>query len=842
MKIELKPFQIGKRRELHEELIAATEEFSRRGKHQAIVFSSPTGSGKTITIAGLLEDLLEGTEDFPARPQMRFLWISDSPELNAQSRNKLLNACDVPSEVGDFELINSEEFKEEVLRPGRVYFINTQLLGKDKLLTATRGDKDGITFWQTVANTVRDHGEDLLLIIDEAHKGMGISARERNKGVSIVRKFIQGSPEDGLPPVPLVLGMSATTQRFDAFLSEAQQERTVRKVTIRAEEVRSSGLLKDQMVVMVPETKVNTDMTLLELAARRWKDFEKTWDDYSRKESEPFIRPVLVVQVEDGEPARNVLSKTPLNEVVEILRRTVGPFGKGAIVHCFDTPGELTFGSENIRRIEASRIQDDETARVVLFKTALSTGWDCPRAEVMMSFRKAIDHTLIAQLVGRMIRTPLARRITSYEMLNTVELYLPHYDRANLEKILEELRNPDAEDRPATEVTTERPISYERNKTLAEAFEVLRELKSAVFSNPSTLSPVRRLLRMAFFLTGDKLDEDAYERERDDLVKILLRHRETRWKDKEDWASVIRETGEVELQQFIIGLGNMELPEAAVRVRAELAPENVEGLFREAQRRIGPGTDIHMTFWKQAEQRTDPLLAKLELYALSGDASVLKELNEHADKRFAALEGANRKKIRDNIKAKRRGEYRKLQQAGRDFAYLDWELPEEILEKPGGEFFEHHLYCNDAGRYQVRLNTWETRVLNLWMKRTDFVGWLRNPPGKERSFCVPYEHGGWKRAFPDLIILRREGKALVVDVLEPHRANEDDTFAKAKGLAEYAETHGNNFGRIMMLKVEGAGEKAVILGFDVNEPATRKKALSMRSNEDVQGLFRELRS
>jgi hypothetical protein len=86
--------------------------------------------------------------------------------------------------------------------------------------------------------------------------------------------------------------------------------------------------------------------------------------------------------------------------------------------------------------------------------------------------------------------------------------------------------------------------------------------------------------------------------------------------------------------------------------------------------------------------------------------------------------------------------------------------------------------------------------------------------------------------------LRREGKALVVDVLEPHRSNEDDTFAKAKGLAEYAETHGNNFGRIMMLKVEGTGEKAVVLGFDVNEPAIRKKALSMRSNEDVQGLFR----
>ncbi len=44
----------------------------------------------------------------------------------------------------------------------------------------------------------------------------------------------------------------------------------------------------------------------------------------------------------------------------------------------------------------------------------------------------------------------------------------------------------------------------------------------------------------------------------------------------------------------------------------------------------------------------------------------------------------------------------------------------------------------------------------------------------------------------------------------------------------------------MMLKVEGSGEKAVVLGFDVNDPVTRKKVLAMRSNEDVQALFRTL--
>jgi len=40
-----------------------------------------------------------------------------------------------------------------------------------------------------------------------------------------------------------------------------------------------------------------------------------------------------------------------------------------------------------------------------------------------------------------------------------------------------------------------------------------------------------------------------------------------------------------------------------------------------------------------------------------------------------------------------------------------------------------------------------------------------------------------------------------------------------------------------LLKIEGSGEKAVLVGFDVNDPSTRKKALKLRNNEEVQGLF-----
>ncbi len=99
--------------------------------------------------------------------------------------------------------IDSENFKDDTLQAGHVYFINMQLLGKDKLLTKEPGDKRNSTFWQTVAKTIARAPQDFVLIIDEAHRGA--TATDRNR-TPIMQKFILGSVADGLPPVPLVLG------------------------------------------------------------------------------------------------------------------------------------------------------------------------------------------------------------------------------------------------------------------------------------------------------------------------------------------------------------------------------------------------------------------------------------------------------------------------------------------------------------------------------------------------------------------------------------------------------------------------------------------------------------
>ena len=89
----------------------------------------------------------------------------------AAGRGKLLAVCDqVP--FHRLVTVESESLDEERLAPEHAYFINTQLLGKDKLLTKG-GDKKTFTFWQTVANTIAAASDDFVLIIDEAHRGAG---------------------------------------------------------------------------------------------------------------------------------------------------------------------------------------------------------------------------------------------------------------------------------------------------------------------------------------------------------------------------------------------------------------------------------------------------------------------------------------------------------------------------------------------------------------------------------------------------------------------------------------------------------------------------------------------
>lgn len=436
MKVELFPFQKKALAGLRMQSAEALGSYRRTHSPQVVSFTAPTGAGKTIIMASLIESIYFGDDSYPDQQNAIFVWLSDSPQLNEQSKQKIDLKAD-KIRLDQCVTITEESFDREVLDDGHIYFLNTQKLGKASNLTK-HSDTRQYTIWETLANTAREKSDRLYLIIDEAHRGM--QGREASRATTIMQKFLKGSAEDKLAPMPVVIGMSATSERFNRLVEGTSS--TIHKVVVTADEVRASGLLKDRIVITYPEeSSLNKDMAVLQAAADDWKEKWDHWTQYCREQHYAYVNPVFVVQVLSSTGDR--ISDTDLDDCLrKIEERTGFHFSEGEVVHTFgQTSASVTVNGLNVRYEEPSRIAEDRNIKVVFFKENLSTGWDCPRAETMMSFRRAKDATYIAQLLGRMVRTPMQTRILVDEVLNDVHLYLPYFDAETVKKVVEELQS-----------------------------------------------------------------------------------------------------------------------------------------------------------------------------------------------------------------------------------------------------------------------------------------------------------------------------------------------------------------------------------------------------------------
>ncbi len=442
MRDELISFQQTAVNKLLAEINSAEAYHKVDGRPQVIAFRAPTGSGKTIVMTTAIENIFNGTETTVEQPEAIFVWLSDSPQLNEQSKTKIITKAD-KIRPNQCVTIEDDSFDQEMLDDGMIYFLNTQKLGKSSNLVKS-GDSRTYTIWQTLQNTAEQKGDHLYVIIDEAHRGM--HDREAARATTIMQKFLKGSEDDGLSPMPVVIGMSATDERFRRLVGNISSVR--HDVDVRPDEVRSSGLLKDRIIITYPEQDSIDDMVILQAAADEWKDKCDHWNYYCETQHSAQVRPVLVIQVENR--SSDSASATEIGECLSrIESRTGARFSEYEVVHTFGQTFTIEAGDLKIHHVDASDIADNKKIRVVFFKENLSTGWDCPRAETMMSFRHAQDATYIAQLLGRMIRTPLQRHIDVDETLNEVRLFLPHFNKDNVESVMKALQDEEGSNIPA---------------------------------------------------------------------------------------------------------------------------------------------------------------------------------------------------------------------------------------------------------------------------------------------------------------------------------------------------------------------------------------------------------
>lgn len=442
MKVELFPFQKKATADLRMKIAEALGSYHRTHTPQVVSLQAPTGAGKTIIMAALIEDIYFGTDQYIEQPEAIFVWLSDSPALNEQSKQKIDLKAD-KIRFGQCVTIEDESFDMEMLEDGHIYFLNTQKLGKAGNL-GKHSDTRQYTIWETLENTVREKSDRLYFIIDEAHRGM--QGRAAGTATTIMQRFIMGSPALKLSPMPVVIGISATAARFNALVGDTTS--TLQKCIVTANEVRTSGLLKDRIVITYPDDpEKNNDMAVLQAATDEWKNKCDHWYQYSYEQHYAQVNPVFVIQVLAGSGKK--LSDTNLDDVIAAVEERIGtPFKEHEVVHTFGSIGTITVNSLSIHHVEPSEITDDKRIRVVLFKENLSTGWDCPRAETMMSFRHAEDATYIAQLLGRMVRTPLQCHILVDDSLNDVRLYLPYFNANTVKQVIDELQSTEGGELP----------------------------------------------------------------------------------------------------------------------------------------------------------------------------------------------------------------------------------------------------------------------------------------------------------------------------------------------------------------------------------------------------------
>lgn len=833
MRYELRDYQRDAALEILKRLRRSRRDLEE-GDRSSFALSAITGSGKTVIATAVIEALLFGSTDLDSDADwpVTFLWITDDPALNRQTRGRMLDASEL---LTPWSLrVVDESFPDSELSPGTVYFLNTQKLSRTSRLAQGGTNAREFSFWDIVRNTIRGERTDLVMVLDEAHRGM----KRTTDRQTIVRRLIHGEPGSN-PPMPIVWGISATIDRFTRAMGEVTDRVSRPNVAVDIERVRASGLVKDEIGLDQPDEQGTFSTTLLREAVRSTRSYEERWAAYSAAEGEPQVLPVLVVQVPDK------ASDAKLTELLDIIDAEWPGLGPRAVAHVLGEHQTLTLGSRTVDWVYPESIQTETEVRIVLAKQAISTGWDCPRAEVLYSERPAKDATHIAQIIGRMVRQPLAHRIATDDALNSVMCYLPLFDRTALTAIKDALEGSGADNGQnrvgATVVRA--PMLFERNPLLdASVFEFVGQLPS-IPTPDRTASPLRRARTLARLLADDADGAPLLA----DASAVLTARLNARL---DGLASEHREAVDVAVEDLLTATVRMsrittigEDTGAAPQVRriathARDVRRDSQRVINSVREGVGKAWFAHLAAVPGADRdevrvrcaallRVDGVRGALETTATEWVGEQLERFRvEIANTTGATRDAYTRVKEQVSSPEAVTVELRANERAATKDRKGD-DLPR----------YTGHVFADSEGMFPVELNDWERRVIEAEIARPGFVAWYRNPgSATPASLRIAYQddEDEWASLQPDFIIVsRRSDGSLGASIVDPHGDHLADARAKVRALADFAERYEDRFLRVDSIAKVGDGSLRVL---DLTQPSVRDEVREFEGGR-ITGLY-----
>lgn len=358
-------------------------------ERQTLIFKAPTGAGKTVMASQLLNDL---TEVLPTRgdcpySQVAYIWIAPN-KLHQQSYFKMKNYF---TETRLLKPVMYDELDHAAgyIQPGEILFVNWESINKAKNVMV-RDSEQNASIFEICRRTREEYGLPIVVIIDEEHLFWSKTADKSKKVLDQI-----------MPKVEIRISATPKTQSYNV-------------VNIPREKVVAEEMIKKQVILNPDITEGWTDDRelnehLINKALEKRNQIAAAY-----KELGVNINPLLLIQLPNDTSETMSAEDTKIAEQVKTYLQAI----KGIDAENGKLAVWLSNEKENLANLE----QPDNLAEVLLFKQAIALGWDCPRAAVLLIFRKLQSNTFTIQTVGRILRMPEQKFYTN-NLLNVGYVY-----------------------------------------------------------------------------------------------------------------------------------------------------------------------------------------------------------------------------------------------------------------------------------------------------------------------------------------------------------------------------------------------------------------------------------
>ena len=685
--------------------------------HKEMVLYAPTGSGKTVMVSKFIDDYLD------ENPNTVFLWLCPGAgDLHIQSKDSFEEVTSgIP--FGDvYDYISEPDPR------GQVFFINWDKINRASNVVLREGEHKDL---MSKVYACHNDGIDIFMLIDEEHKYRDTA----NEYVNII------NPKH-------VLRISATPITAADHIE-----------TVKDDEVISAGLIAANISInegvsaaIQENNNLDDDLLLLELADKKRQEIQKEYDRLGLK-----IRPLVLIQFPNG-------SEDWIKRVKDRLAEMGYPETSGLTTSWFS--GDHPDNPEEIKKL-------DGKYAFLLFKQAIATGWDCPRAKILVKLREGGTERFNVQTVGRIRRMPERKH---YDIALIDNCYIYTLDNQFNEGLTNSISDVFYTYQYKKKVTTPNLMLQKEALNGSDRFAV----------NPMAVIEV---VRNAFLTTCDlnkdgRLDKKELEKSKGYIFGTKLR--------TEAIEGVARTTHDMmKLNTRFAG-------------EHQINTHDDGFIIRDAKRRIARAMGIDENISNNALRVLfGPMEMQIDLYSeeeqqfekdnkLIEDMS-LREYNaflvNNRDRLVEVFSQVSEEEIADIVET--------------DILVSDWGIPpyqyyKQHKKVPSTAFFDKNVFEGYGNNILLPPNRTVTEVeLERWCETYDEVAWVYKNGDKGDDFFSLVYRKAFRRAqfYPDYIIGLKNGDVWVIEakggMTTDGSSNNIDTYANRKfeALKEYGDRH-----------------------------------------------------